>query len=118
MPTQATHDSDRRERIDRGFVSISTSVHDVWDFTDARSPDSTDDFSCYPDPRCNHNATLLRPHLIVVHLRRPVQDYGTSLTKYVAANPQESLARFRNVIRAVVPPSRAPSTHSWCNGKS
>jgi hypothetical protein len=71
--SQATHVPDRRGRIDRGFVSISTSVHDVWDYTSAANPSSTDDFACYPDPRCRANATALRPHLVVVHLRRPVQ---------------------------------------------
>lgn len=72
--SRATADPDRRGRVDRGFVSVSTSVHDAWDFTTAANPGGSDDFVCFPNPRCRANATMLRPHLIMVHLRRPVQD--------------------------------------------
>jgi hypothetical protein len=65
--TRATHTPDARGRIPRGFVSISTSIHDAWDFTSPVNPSVTSDYSCYGNPRCRDNATLLRPHLITVH---------------------------------------------------
>jgi hypothetical protein len=68
--TEATHTPDQRGRIPRGFVSVSTSIHDVWDYTSAGNPSAIDDFACFPDPRCRANATLLRPHLITVQIHR------------------------------------------------
>jgi hypothetical protein len=68
--TEATHTPDLLGRIPRGFVSISTSVHDVWDFTSPFTPSRTDDYACYGNPRCQANATLLRPHFIVVQINR------------------------------------------------
>jgi hypothetical protein len=67
---QATHTPDRRGRIPRGFVSISTSVHDVWDYTNPDDPADTTDYACFGYRRCRANATLLRPHLIAVHINR------------------------------------------------
>jgi len=66
--TEATHTPDSRGRIPRGFVSVSTSIHDAWDFTSADNPSAIDDFACFPRRRCQNNATLLRPHLIVVQV--------------------------------------------------
>jgi len=66
--TEATHTPDASGRIPRGFVSVSTSIHDVWDYTSVSNPSAIDDFACYPQPRCRQNATLLRPHLIVVQV--------------------------------------------------
>jgi hypothetical protein len=67
---EATHTPDARGRIPRGFVSISTSVHDMWDHTNPAAPSATTDYTCYPNPRCRANATVLRPHLIAVHMPR------------------------------------------------
>jgi hypothetical protein len=61
----------------QGFVRISTSIHDVWDFTNPLAPSATDDVACWPNPRCPANGTLLRPHLITVSVPipyRPVVD--------------------------------------------
>lgn len=52
----------------QGFVRISTSIHDPWDFTSPVDPSNTEDFVCWPLRRCPSNATLLRPHLITVSI--------------------------------------------------
>lgn len=52
----------------RGFVTLSVSVHDVWDYTDPANPASFTDYHCYPNPRCTANATVLRPHLIGINM--------------------------------------------------
>lgn len=52
----------------QGFVRVSTSIHDVWDFTSLADPSASDDFVCWPDPRCRANATVLRPHLLTVSI--------------------------------------------------
>lgn len=75
--SRATHAPDPRGRIPRGFVSISTSVHDVWDYTSPGNPSRVDDYACFGSPRCQANATLLRPHLIgvqVPRVLRPIVD--------------------------------------------
>jgi hypothetical protein len=57
---------DRGNRMIRGFVSISTSVHDAWTYT--LSGGGTGAFACLnPLVNCRSNATALRPHLIVVN---------------------------------------------------
>lgn len=66
--SEATHTPDAQGRIPRGFATISTSVHDVWDHTSASNPSSTTDYACYPNPACRANATLLRAHLIGVQV--------------------------------------------------
>lgn len=68
--SRATETPDRRGRIPRGFVSISTSVHDTWDYTSPSNPSGFDDLVCFGNPRCQANATLLRPHLIGVQIPR------------------------------------------------
>jgi hypothetical protein len=42
-------------------------VADAWDYTAPTDPSNTYDYVCYPDPRCPANATVLRPHFLVVH---------------------------------------------------
>jgi hypothetical protein len=58
---------DRNNRMIRGFVSISTSVHDAW--THTLSGGGTGPFACLNPfaTTCRSNATLLRPHLIMVN---------------------------------------------------
>jgi hypothetical protein len=65
--TRATHMQDARGGIRRGFASISTSVHDAWDYTAPTDPSNAYDYVCHPNPICSANATVLRPHLLVVH---------------------------------------------------
>src|SRR4029453_5027771 len=75
--SEATHTPDFFGRLPRGFVTISTSVHDVWDYTSPFTPSGTDDYACYGNPNCRQNATLLRPHLIGVQIApilRPIVD--------------------------------------------
>jgi len=64
--SRATHVPDRRGRILRGFASVSTSIHDAWDYTSPVDPSNAGDFACYPSPSCPANATVLRPHLLIV----------------------------------------------------
>jgi len=66
--TEATHTPDALGRIPRGFVSISTSVHDIWDHTSPSAPSVTTDYVCFGMPDCRSNATTLRPHLITVQI--------------------------------------------------
>jgi hypothetical protein len=68
--SEATHTPDFFGRIPRGFISVSTSVHDAWDFTSPYNPSSTEDYVCYGNPQCRQNATFLRPHFMVVHIPR------------------------------------------------
>jgi hypothetical protein len=72
--TKATHVADAQGRIARGFLSISTSVHDLWDSTEAHDFGNFLDYACTrqfgispTDTRCRSNGTQLRPHLIVVN---------------------------------------------------
>jgi hypothetical protein len=58
----------------QGFVRVSTSIHDAWDFTNPRAPSATDDYVCWPATNCPANATLLRPHLITVSVPSTVRD--------------------------------------------
>lgn len=51
--------------VPRGFATISTSVHDVWDFTQPSNPSDYTDVICpQVDATCTTNATTLRPHLL------------------------------------------------------
>lgn len=52
----------------RGFITLSVSVHDVWDYTDPSSPSDFTDYVCYGHPRCRANATTLRAHLLGLNM--------------------------------------------------
>ncbi len=52
----------------RGFITLSTSIHDVWDYTNPADPSSFTDYVCFGNPRCTANATTLRPHLIGISM--------------------------------------------------
>lgn len=62
--SQQTHDACGP----RGYVTLSVSVHDVWDYTDPANPAAFTDYHCYPAPNCTANATTLRPHLISINM--------------------------------------------------
>lgn len=52
----------------RGFITLSTSIHDVWDFTSPTNPAAYDDYVCYPAGNCTNNATSYRAHLISINM--------------------------------------------------
>lgn len=52
----------------RGFITLSVSVHDVWDYTSQTSPAAFEDYVCYPAPNCQANGTSYRAHLISVNM--------------------------------------------------
>jgi hypothetical protein len=66
----------------RGFVTLSVSIHDVWDSTDPAKPGAFDDYICHGKvsaDRCTQNATTLRPHLIAINM-------GTTFNSIVDAD--------------------------------
>jgi hypothetical protein len=72
--TAATHVPDRFGRIARGFVTVSTSVHDLWDATQAHDFGNFLDYECTrqfgiapTDTRCRNNGTVLRAHLLGIN---------------------------------------------------
>jgi hypothetical protein len=51
----------------RGFVTLSVSIQDPWDWTDPANPSRTDDYVCHGHvsaDACRSNGTNMRPHLM------------------------------------------------------
>lgn len=65
------------ENYPRGFVTLSSTIHDAWDITDPQDPAKFDDYVCYglvSAGNCRSNATVLRPHLIAINM---IRDFDT-----------------------------------------
>jgi hypothetical protein len=61
----------------RGFVTVSVTIMDPWDYTSQSEPARFDDYQCYnpADPHngnCRQNATTLRPHLIGLNMQTTI----------------------------------------------